>query len=537
MADANVTPKQSNPAADQKDKVKQYEVELKKAFKDGRYDHVKELSSELKAIDAKNHLSAVLLKKVEKMEAKKLKAENKAKIKTLKKEIKDALKGKQIELAKAKSDELKKLDAKNSLITKVEKVIAKGKDMPKEVKKDQPEMKKPEAKKAEKKPGFFSKLFKKKDAKKAPEAKAEVKPVEAKKAEPVVPAKPVAAAPAMPKAEAKPVEAPKAEAKPVEAPKAEVKPAAPVAAKPAMPAAPEKPVAKAPAAPAKPVKKEAAAATGNVFTKLFKADEKPAEQAKGKPADSIIDTIVAQSATKEEVNKQKAKVAKQEAAKKEAEAPKTGAALLSFSRGFLNFTIAFIVITAGFFWMENIDVNNTVFSYFERDNYASRLHSAANEVEQKEEDEFEINREIRRYEKGYNNQFQTVIQGILDKRIDWFDVVSKIDEVTENVYSKNALAQYVVYDSFSLNTETGDIRVSGSLSDPLGKNLVKLLELEESFKNYPRDPNNEDDKTAPYFYDVKEFKSVSKNFDKKTGKFTSNFQLSFSLEPNNQNKR
>ncbi len=63
---------------------------------------------------------------------------------------------------------------------------------------------------------------------------------------------------------------------------------------------------------------------------------------------------------------------------------------------------------------------------------------------------------------------------------------------------------------------------------------ARLIELESAFKNYPRSAADPDDKTEPYFYGIQEFKTVSKSLDRRTGRFVSNFQLSFSVKPVSQ---
>lgn len=259
--------------------------------------------------------------------------------------------------------------------------------------------------------------------------------------------------------------------------------------------------------------------SGNVFTSLFAQGKEPAK------SESIIETIVSQSDKTKEVKSREEKIRPVESA----ESANLGEGFLKFSRAFFQFTFGFVMVSAAFFYVMNIDTQNRVLGLFEKENPASQLHGAATEVDRQEKLKQELEREIARYQAGYNNQFENIIQSIIDQRVDWFDIWKKINEVTESVYEQNALSQYVQFDSFSLDKETGDVRISGTLSDPLGRNLAKLLELEQAFRNYPRDISNPDDKTEPYFKEVQEFKSVSKTFDRQTGKYVSNFQLTFSL--------
>ena len=259
----------------------------------------------------------------------------------------------------------------------------------------------------------------------------------------------------------------------------------------------------------------------NVFTKMFgKTEDQPVMPIpEGKQA-SIIDTIVK-------------KTDDDQAGFTEDKKPNSsidGLALFRFSKLFLQFSILFIALTAVFFYVQNIDTNNTVLSVFGiEQNHAVQLHGAAEKLADLQNKEAELNKKINNFQSGYNNEYEKVIQNIIDSRIDWPSIVDRINEVTESVYERNAISQYVKYTSYSLDVENGVIRVSGSLSDPLGKNLTKLVELEEAFRYYPKDKNDPNDTTKPYFEDFKEFNSLSKSYDQKTGKYTSSFQLSFSL--------
>lgn len=260
--------------------------------------------------------------------------------------------------------------------------------------------------------------------------------------------------------------------------------------------------------------------SGNLFTNIFSAGKEPAK------SESILETIVTQSEKTKEAKSKEEKIRPVQPSESEG----TSLGLLKFSRAFLQFTFGFVIVSAGFFYVMNIDADNRLLGLFEKENPAAQLHGAATEVERKEKLKSELDREIAVYRAGYNNQFQNIITGVIDQRVDWFDIWKKINEATESVYEQNALTQYVQFDSFSLDKETGDIRVSGTLRDPRGKNLANLLELEQAFRTYPRDLDNPNDATTPYFNDVQEFKSVSKTFDRQTGKYVSNFQLTFSLK-------
>lgn len=295
-------------------------------------------------------------------------------------------------------------------------------------------------------------------------------------------------------------------AKPVAAPSSAI--SKPITPPPAPPSA-----AKVSPAVTKPLPKEG---EGNLFTRMFgqKEEAVPVPQAK-----SIIDTIV----SKTEKTAKPVKVEK----KKDT----TGVMFLRFSNAFFQFAMVFVIISAAFFYIENKDIENRVLSLVKKESYASRLHNANTALEAKQEEIRTLDRDVKRFEEGYNNRYEEVIKQIVEKRLNWPDILQKINEITDTIYERNALSQYILYTSFTFDAEKGLIRVSGTLTDPLGKNLTKLAELEQAFRTYPRNPNDPNDKTEPYFYDFQEFSSLRKSLDKKTNKYTSSFQLSFALKP------
>jgi len=253
-----------------------------------------------------------------------------------------------------------------------------------------------------------------------------------------------------------------------------------------------------------PVKKK----LGNTFTRIFGGDVPGSKSGAG----SIIDQIV------EKTDQKKPK-----------KAQKTPFNWLKFAQGMMNFVLVFVLFTAGFLYL-SLDTNNTVLGLFGIDhNTGSNLHAAAQVLSDKEMEVKTLNQEIAVYKTGYNDADIELVQSIIDQRIDWPDTFSKINEVTNFVYDLNDFFNYVEYNNYSLDTDSMTVRLSGTLTDPLGRNLTKLVELEEAFKYYPRDKANPDDPTKPYFYDLKEMTSFSKSLDEETGRFISSFQLSFAL--------
>jgi len=259
---------------------------------------------------------------------------------------------------------------------------------------------------------------------------------------------------------------------------------------------------------------------GNAFTRLFGKKETIDKKNSKK---SIIDTIVSKTSIpeKESVKKSETKEKKDD----------LGRGMLHLSKAFLRFSLAFMVFSAVFFYAQNIDINNRILGTFgiEKNN-AIQLHNAYESLQEQKTLAEEINQEISRYEDGYNNEYEATVKNIVENRVNWADILERINKITDSVYEHNALSQYVQYNNFSLDTEKGVVRVNGTLSDPLGKNLTKLAELEEAFRYFPGNKNDPDNKTKPYFYEINEFTSLQKTFNKVTGKFNSNFQLSFSLQ-------
>ncbi|MBN1258846.1 hypothetical protein JXA05_03765 [Candidatus Peregrinibacteria bacterium] len=543
-------------------KVADYETMLAKLFKEGNHAQCRTLAGELKAYAPENKSSAKWLEKINGAEAEAKKKANAAKIKALEEAIGAAFKAGRFEEVKSFAMKMNELDPKNKyaakIVGKIGEAKAEAAKMAQEEKLKAEKLAIGQKKKMEramhaekinvlqdqlkkqfnavkftdmrdtaqklfeldKENAFAKKYLKKaeiielkakglyvspwskvmrwlKPAKK--EAKAVAAPLKPAAAPAPSPAKVAVSKPAV----AVPAVVPKVTAAPAPTP------AAPSPLKVAA-HAPFTPVVKAPEA--KP------AETGNVFTKLFgkKAELKPVV----KPTKSIIDTIVAKTPEKAAV-----KVKKEQR-------PGEGVGMLKFGKAFLQFAVIFILLSAGFFYVENMDVNNRVLGLVSGyRNYASRLHAAAQDVDAKKAEEEKTNADIKKFKQGYNNQYEQMVQNIIDARMNWPDILAKINEVTNSVYEGNELSQYVKYNNYSFDAEKGTVTVSGTLSDPLGKNLAKMVELEIAFRNYPKNPDNPEDKTKPYFYDFKEFRSLSKTLDKKTGKYTSSFQLSFALKP------
>lgn len=204
--------------------------------------------------------------------------------------------------------------------------------------------------------------------------------------------------------------------------------------------------------------------------------------------------------------------------------------LFKFAKLFMGFTAVFIFVTGTFLYVDFIDKENRFLSLVGvSDNTGSRLHAAAEELEKAKQKVEILKEEADKYQKGYEDPVMARVQEIMDQRIDWTDLFSKIKEITHSVYELNDFFKYVEYDSYAVDAEKKTIQITGRLRDPQGQNLTKLVELEEAFMYYPKDKNNLDDKTKPYFQGFQELTSLSKTLDPETGQYVSTFQLTFSL--------
>ena len=479
--EAQNTPNNSGEA------LKDLQKEMMIAFKAGDQQAWQALAGKIRQLDPENHMVAKLMAKWETERAKE-KAKAKAeKAKEYENMLKTLLKEGDTEKLMALAKEFKEFDPENShadkWLSKAEKLTEKPSES-KETKGTAP--------------GFLKALFKKKDQPEAAEGEAKAMPAPVPEA--VKPVTPMAPAPASAPASA---------------------PAPAPAIQPVVPAIPTEVKSEANREVKEGSKEEAKEEKGNLFTRMFRKSDD--EIKKG----SIIDAIVAKTDKKDEPERtRKPDMARTLKASKEGDAQ----TLLTFSKIFMNFAVVFIVFSAIFLYVEWIDKENTVLSIVGiQENTGLRLHAAAEEVDQLKLEEEALNEEIELYKGGYNDQALATVQTIMDDRIDWPSIFAKIKEVTNSVYELNDFFKYIEYNDYSFDANTNTVRVSGSLSDPLGRNLTKLVELEEAFMNYPRDKNDPEDLTKPYFIGFKEFTSFSKTLDSETGRYTSSFQLSFTL--------
>lgn len=264
------------------------------------------------------------------------------------------------------------------------------------------------------------------------------------------------------------------------------------------------------------VNEEKKPADGNIFTKMFSKKEGLDSKV------SIIDAIVAKTEKKDDSR------TSVESDKKKKENDGTG--LLFFSKIFLNFTAVFIVFSGAFLYVEWIDQQNVMLGLIGiSQNTGGTLHAAASELSDLKKKEIILNKNIELYKEGYYDKTLTTVDSIINERINWPNIFAKINEVTNSVYELNDFFKYIQYNNYSFDADNNTIRVTGTLSDPLGRNLTKLVELEEAFKSYPRKVGDSNDATKPYFSNFKDLTSFSKTLDPATGRYVSSFQLAFAL--------
>ena len=516
------------------EKVKTLETKMNQFFKAGDLPKVNEEVSEIQRLDPQNKKAQKMQEAIQKAKVSVEGELRKEKIKRLENEIQFFMNKADLNSSASKANELLALQWGNSTAMKALEKAAKAKKVDVKI------LMTAQGPTRETKSGFFARLFgpkqpaqafkpepKKAEAPKvAPAAKPALSEVLQKVAPiltqapmpsraPVAPAlppliKPLVSTPVTPAPVLKPIV-------PTTPPSAPVfKPAIFTPPKAAMPVSPTlKPASVVPITlkmeQKAVVTPQAKMPEGNIFTKLF-GPKAEAPMAGAKSAGSIIETIVTKT-SKEEMR-----------VEKKAEEG-TGELFLRFSGVFLNFSLLFILASAGFLYVQNMDTQNRFLSLVGKENQAIMLHNAAQSLDTQKQEENKLTKEIEKYKGGYEDESRKTIENIVQSRMDWPEILKKLNAVTESVYEKNALSQYVQYNNYSYDTETGRFTVSATLSDPLGKNLTKLAELEEAFKNYPHDPANPEDGLTPYFFGVQDFKAFAKNFNAATGRFQSNFTL------------
>lgn len=261
--------------------------------------------------------------------------------------------------------------------------------------------------------------------------------------------------------------------------------------------------------------------TGNLFTRLFKGSK--VNEEKG----SIIDAIV----SKEEEKKAEAKKAKleQEEAKK---TPKKASDVLGWyraSRFLFHFTLLFIAVASVFLYMNIIDVNNSIYSWFDGPtNYASRLNEAQLQLDELKRQEAQVKGDVTRFQQGYNDPNEKIVEQIIDQRSSLREVEQNLYGAAEELYPNNSFFNYLEYTNFNINFDTNQVSFSAVLKDPSGNNFSALADFENILKFYPDDPK-EDTGIQPYFTNIQEINNYSERLNQNTGETESIFSMSATL--------
>lgn len=459
--------------------LKTLEAQLNAAFKEKNYTLVRDLAAKIQMIDASNALSKKLLQKLEEEKTKEEAREKAIKSKEYEVMLKKLYKEEDYAKVKDLANEFKTFDPQNK---SAEKWIKKAENGGK---------------------GFFSMLFGRSKKKEAV-IPASATSVSTQSANVKIEAS-SASTSALPDLKLTPEHV---------APKVIVPPTV-VASNPPQTASQ---TVSLPSVAVPHVPQTPKSTIGNTFTKMFGKD-------KSQDAASIMDRIVAKVD-----QKQKNKNLDGSSPVILSPQEKKPFNLLGFSKVLMNFTAVFIFMTGSFLYLDYLDKENTVLGFvgFE-ENTGSKLHKAAEKITEKKKEESKLNKDIALFKNGYADNSIKTVEKITQNRVKWQDIFTKISEVTNSVYELNDFFKYIEYNNYSFDAEKGTIRVSGTLSDPQGRNLTKLVELEEAFQYFPKDKNNAEDPTKPYFKGLKELTSFTKSLNEVTGRYVSNFQLSFAL--------
>lgn len=262
---------------------------------------------------------------------------------------------------------------------------------------------------------------------------------------------------------------------------------------------------------------------GNLFTKIFK-DSKI--EGRG---DSIIDTIVHKKETDQAKEKEMKKAAKE--AKKTLKKPADGLAFVRFSHLFFHFTLVFIALSAVFLYAQMVDVNNTLFNWFNGpSNYASQLHEVQAQLTELQKQEAALKGEVTQFKEGFNDPNEKIVQEVVAQRSSWPEVEEQLHGAAKNLYPLNEFFAYLTYSNFNVNFETGQVSFTASLKDPSGNNFTALADFERILKAYPGDPNQKEG-LKPYFTEIVDINSYSERYDANTNTYETAFSMSAKINP------
>lgn len=270
------------------------------------------------------------------------------------------------------------------------------------------------------------------------------------------------------------------------------------------------------------IKKESAPIkSGNLFTRLFKGSK--IEEKKGSIIDAIVDKTESEKNREKEAKKAAKEAEKQ--AKKALKKPSDGLSLFRAARFFFHFTLLFIAVGTGFLYVQIVDVNNSVFNWFNGpENYASRLHENQAQLDELTRQEKELKGEVVVFQEGYSDPNEALVKQIVETRSNWPEVEEQLYGAAERLYSLNDFFNYLEYTNFNLDFETGQVSFTASLRDPGGNNFSALADFENILKFYPGDPQ-EDDGIKPYFTGIQEINNYSERYDANTDTYETVFSM------------
>ena len=207
----------------------------------------------------------------------------------------------------------------------------------------------------------------------------------------------------------------------------------------------------------------------------------------------------------------------------EVEKPENHSEIKTFSLQFALLVFSFMFISSTVFFALTIDEDNLILGSIGIGNIAKPLKDWSSKQDSKRKDYQDLQQKADEYSVLKSDKDYQIVNSIIDNRLVWSQLTKKINDITHVVYKNNDLNQNIIYSSYKYNVATGQLELKGILSDPEGKNLTKIAELEEAFKYFPGTKENPVER--PYFYEVDNLRSFKKKLDKQTDEFKSSFHI------------
>ncbi|MBI5414616.1 hypothetical protein HZA38_03805 [Candidatus Peregrinibacteria bacterium] len=252
---------------------------------------------------------------------------------------------------------------------------------------------------------------------------------------------------------------------------------------------------------------------GNMFTKIFSENKSSTEVTGGS---ELIENIIAQShgteavpdvkvppsevASPEEMENQKeGKLKSHERrildlqSKKEAEKvlldeqvkEKKGENMLQIAKIFAGISIL-LPITSFLFSGLFLSTEGFLSGLLGEKNYGLTLKNKTEELTRIEADIAKANSEMATLDQKVNGiQNNEVLAEIAQKRIHWNRVFEKILTLTDTTFEGNSVGRYVTYQSYSGDTATQTLKISGEVRAPTGKSFEALIKLKNALNEHP----------------------------------------------------